>query len=170
MTSHKHQSPFCTAEKCDRRNENKPLQIQKRKQYHTQTNQHAKGVLLATSLAATIGTAGMFAYTHMLVAAVAERENGTLRNLVSIRRRFSKTNETLASLQEIPGMSEAKPIFSRCLRVSIRSNDGLRLYAHWYRAPMHVARCCWLMAGTVIGIVILRRLWQIWPNIIATCS
>ena len=146
MTSQKHQSPSCTVENCDRKNENKPLQIQKREQYHTQTIQHVKGDLLAASLAATIGTVGMFAYTHMLVAAVAERENRTLRNLVSIRRRFSKANETLASLQEIPGMSEAKPIFSRCLRVSIRSNDGLRLYANWYRA-LHARRTLLLAHG-----------------------
>lgn len=146
MTSQKHQSPSCTVENCDCKNRNKPLQIQKREQHPVQTNHHAKGVLIATSLAAAIGTIGMLSYTHMLVAAVAERENRTLRNLVSIRRRFSKANETLAALQEIPGMSEAKHIFSRCLRVSIRSNDGLRLYAHWYRAP-HARRTLLLAHG-----------------------
>lgn len=88
MTSQKHQNPSCTVENCDCKN--KPLQIQKREQHHVQTNHHAKGVLIATSLAAVIGTVGTFAYTHMLVAAVAERENRTLRNLVSIRRRFQK--------------------------------------------------------------------------------
>lgn len=146
MTSHKNQCSSFTVENCDRGNENKPLKIQKREQCHAQTNQHVKGVLLAVSLAATIGTVGMFAYTHMLVGAVAERENGTLHHLVSIRRRLSKTKETQTPLQEIPGMCEAKPIFSRCLRLSIRSDDGLRLYAHWYRAP-HACRTLLLAHG-----------------------